>query len=138
MATINVKDASGAVIAIEKPLVPGRTVAADSRPVALSTEDKAAIDALRYAAAAIVSLQTSATGATFVAWGAAACRALDVVNTHPDAVDLELRRGGAGATIIVPAGSSRLFVGLADAADLQLRRFDQADTQVTVTAEALS
>lgn len=46
MATIDVKDAAGATVAIEKPLAPGRAAAAASRPVALSTEDKAAIDAL--------------------------------------------------------------------------------------------
>jgi hypothetical protein len=46
MATIDVKDAGGATVAIEKPLVPGRAAAAASRPVALSTEDKAALDQL--------------------------------------------------------------------------------------------
>lgn len=46
MATIDVKDAAGAIVAIEKPLAPSRAAAALSRPVALSTEDKAALDAL--------------------------------------------------------------------------------------------
>lgn len=39
MATIDVKDASGSTVAIEKPLAPGSAAAAASRPVALSTED---------------------------------------------------------------------------------------------------
>ncbi len=37
MATIDVKDAAGATVAIEKPLAPGRGAAAASRPVALSS-----------------------------------------------------------------------------------------------------
>jgi hypothetical protein len=39
MATINVKDAAGSTVALEKPLAPGSAAAAASRPVALSTED---------------------------------------------------------------------------------------------------
>lgn len=54
MATINVKDAAGSTVALEKPLTPGRAAAASSRPVALSTEDKSALDALH----------TDLTGAT--------------------------------------------------------------------------
>lgn len=46
MATINVKDAAGATVAVEKPNANGRAVAAASRPVALSTEDKTALDAV--------------------------------------------------------------------------------------------
>jgi hypothetical protein len=44
MATIDVKDANGAKIAIEKPLAPGRAAASASRPVVLSAEDKDAVD----------------------------------------------------------------------------------------------
>lgn len=42
MATIDVLDATGNVVSIEKPLAPGRLAASASRPVALSTEDLAA------------------------------------------------------------------------------------------------
>ena len=88
-------------------------------------------------AVTIVSLTTNATGATFVAFGSQACEQLDLVNTAPAAVDLEVRRGGTGNTITVPAGSSRMFVGLANASDLQARRLDQSNVQVTFTAEAI-
>ena len=44
MPTINVKDAASVVTPVEKPNANGRATAANSRPVALSTEDKAAID----------------------------------------------------------------------------------------------
>jgi hypothetical protein len=46
MSTMNVLDASGATVAVEKPLTPGRAAAAASRPVALSNEDLAALQVL--------------------------------------------------------------------------------------------
>lgn len=46
MATVNVLDSSGNVVAIEKPNGNGRAAAASSRPVALATEDLAAINAI--------------------------------------------------------------------------------------------
>lgn len=46
MTTMNVLDSAGLTVAIEKPLAPGRAAAAASRPVALSTEDIAAVGAL--------------------------------------------------------------------------------------------
>lgn len=85
----------------------------------------------------IVSLQTNATGSTYNAFSSQACECLDIVNTQPAAVDLEVRRGGSGNTIIVPAGSSRLFVGITNASDLQVRRLDQSSTQMTFTSEAI-
>lgn len=39
MTTMNVRDSGGAIVAIEKPLVPGRAADIASRPVALSNED---------------------------------------------------------------------------------------------------
>lgn len=41
MATIDVLDAASATVAIEKPLAPGTAAASESKPVTLSTEDKA-------------------------------------------------------------------------------------------------
>lgn len=46
MATIDVKDAAGATVALEKPNGNGRQAAAGSRPVALSNEDLAALELL--------------------------------------------------------------------------------------------
>lgn len=51
MATIDVKDAAGSTVAIEKPLAPGRAAAVASRPVALSNEDAAFLDGLETAVA---------------------------------------------------------------------------------------
>jgi len=46
MTTINVKDASGATVALEAPLSPGRKAATAANPVVIATEDLAAITAL--------------------------------------------------------------------------------------------
>lgn len=56
MATIDVRDAAGNTVGIEKPLTPGRSVAAASRPVALSTEDKASLDGVISALSGVASL----------------------------------------------------------------------------------
>lgn len=64
MATINVKDAAGATVAIEKPLAPGRAGEGASRPVVLSDEDKAALDAVT---AALGGVATDAGLAAIVA-----------------------------------------------------------------------
>lgn len=60
MATIDVKDAAGSTVAIEKPITPGRAAASASRPVALATEDKAVLDLL--ATSANQSAQTTLIG----------------------------------------------------------------------------
>lgn len=46
MTTIDVKDAAGLTVAIERPLAPGRASASASRPVALSTEDSTTLTSL--------------------------------------------------------------------------------------------
>lgn len=137
MTQITVKDGSGADQLIAKVIDTGTAAAAASFPVTLSSEDKA-LAGTGFAAAVIVAATTDATGTAFVAFGAQACRALDVVNTHPQSVDIEVRRGGSGPTIPVPAGSARMFVGITDADQLQIRRIDMDTGTVTVAAEALS
>jgi hypothetical protein len=141
MTQITVKDASGSDVSVARVIDTGTAAAAASMPVTLSSEDKALLvgaAAPEFSGAVIVSVTTDATGSAFVAFGSQACAALDVVNAHPSSVDIEVRRGGAGPTIPVPAGSSRLFVGIADADELQVRRIDLGLGTVTVTAEALS
>lgn len=41
MATINVKDAGGATVALEKPLIPGQAAMAASRPVVIASDQSA-------------------------------------------------------------------------------------------------
>ena len=56
MATIDVKDAAGVTRTIQAPDADGRAAAASSRPVVLSTEDQADLQAV---AAAVGTLQSS-------------------------------------------------------------------------------
>jgi len=119
-------EATLAALSAKLPASPGPRDGASSLSVVESTPTTVTI----------VSLQTNATGATFNPFASQACEQLDIVNTAPAAVDLEVRRGGSGNTIIVPGGSSRMFVGLSNASGLEVRRFDQSNTQVTFTAEA--
>jgi hypothetical protein len=46
MAQIAIRDANGTQQNVEAPLAPGRAAASSSRPIALATEDKAALDLL--------------------------------------------------------------------------------------------
>ncbi|BAQ18300.1 hypothetical protein [Methyloceanibacter caenitepidi] len=46
MATFNARDSDGQTVPLEKPLTPGRAAEGASRPVVLSDEDKAVIDAI--------------------------------------------------------------------------------------------
>lgn len=62
MATIDVKDAAGATVAVEKPLAPGRAAAAASRPVVLSTEDSATVGALTETAPATDTASSGLNG----------------------------------------------------------------------------
>ena len=83
----------------------------------------------------IVTAQTAASGANWTAFGAQACTALDIVNQT--GADIEYRRGGAGNSIKVPTGTSRMVIGITDASSISVRRVDQTNTQVTVSAEAI-
>lgn len=84
----------------------------------------------------ILSLTTSATGANFVAFGSAACAMMTLVNES--ATDIEFRRDGIGASIKVATGGSRDIYGLTNANQIDVRRVDTSDTQVTIKADTLT
>ena len=83
----------------------------------------------RIASAVHATVQTSASGATWVTLGAAACDLVTLINNT--GTDLEVRRGGAGVGIPVLDGNAWPFRGLTDASNLSVRRLDQSNTQVT-------
>lgn len=62
MTTMNVLDSAGAVVAIEKPLVPGRAADVASRPVALSNEDVALLGGVTEAAPATDTASSGLNG----------------------------------------------------------------------------
>ena len=85
--------------------------------------------------ATILTLTTAATGTNWTAFGSQTCDALDLTNSTSVAV--EYRRGGAGNAMRVLSGASRLIVGISNANQIEVRRVDTSNTQVTVQAEAL-
>jgi hypothetical protein len=114
MATIDVKDAGGNTVAIEKPLAPGRSAAATSRPVALSNEDAAYLDGIETLLTAIDGrvdgLETLITSTN---------TKLDTLNTSigsasvdtgtfgtPATTEVLSMQGGAGMTPVATVGKS--------------------------------
>lgn len=100
MATINVKDAAGSTVAIEKPLTPGRAAAASSRPIALSTEDKAVLDTLAPGAIANAAAPTKTEAATNQAVSVDLHGAIRVLNMASDGTVLDPT---AAASVVGPA-----------------------------------
>jgi len=62
VATVPFEDANGDVVNIEKPLTPGRAAASASKPVVLSTEDRASVTAIEDAAESAASDLTAING----------------------------------------------------------------------------
>lgn len=85
--------------------------------------------------ATILSLTTAAVGTNYTAFSSQTCNSLDIVNTS--SVAIEYRRGGAGNTMTILSGSSRLVVGITNANEISVRRVDTSNTQLTIPAEAI-
>jgi hypothetical protein len=86
--------------------------------------------------AKFLSLETSPTGSTWVPFGSASqATRLSVLNNT--GTTLEFRREGEEAAIFqLPTGMAWTFTGIHNAAQINMRRVDQSNTQVTVYAEA--
>jgi hypothetical protein len=85
--------------------------------------------------ATILSLTTAATGSNYTAFTSTTCQSLDIVNTS--SVAIEYRRGATGNSMTILSGSSRLVVGITNANQIDVRRVDQSNTQITIPAEAI-
>lgn len=83
----------------------------------------------------ITSVTTAATGTNYTAFSSQTCNALDIVNTS--SVAIEYRRGAAGTAMTILSGSSRLVVGITNANQIDVRRVDTSNTQITIPAEAI-
>lgn len=84
----------------------------------------------------ILSAQTAATGTNWTAFASTECTKLDLQNLTGTAI--EYRRGGTGTAFTVPDGAARMIEGIADADEIEVRRVDTSNTQVTVQAEAFA
>jgi hypothetical protein len=90
---------------------------------------------LIFTSSAFISVTT--TGTTYAPFGSLACDALQIDNTDPAAVAIEVQKGGTGGTIKIAAGGTRYFAGITNANQLSVRRADTSSTSVTVSAEAI-
>src|SRR3954465_14794184 len=110
MATIDVLDATSNVVALEKPLTPGRAAAASSRPIALSTEDLAALS-LSSLTALMSEYETVAASASNQALGPTGATGdylagvlIVPATTSPGAVSI--KDGGGSAVTIFTGGTT--------------------------------
>ncbi len=76
------------------------------------------------------SVQTSATGATYVDLTAVRANRVHIFNDTGTII--EVRQGGSGIAVPINDGISFTFSGIANAGALALRRADTSNTQVTV------
>lgn len=79
-----------------------------------------------------LSVQTAAVGTTYTAFGAQACKQMTICNDT--GVTLEVRQGAAGVAVPVFDLTYYTFFGLGNASELDVRRKDTSNTQVTVKA----
>jgi hypothetical protein len=86
-----------------------------------------------YTTVTITSVQTNASGATYTAFATLACTQLDIVNNT--GTTIEYRRGATGTAFQIPDGGSRLIQGITNASQIDVRRTDVSNTQVTAYAE---
>jgi hypothetical protein len=77
-------------------------------------------------------VQTAATGTNWTAFASQACRQLTVSNQT--GTTIEFRQGGSGVGFQIPDGAFFTFFGLTNANQIDARRVDTSNTQVTVTA----
>ena len=78
------------------------------------------------------SVQTAATGANWTAFASQACKQLTLSNQS--GTTIEVRQGAAGVGLQIPSGAFYTFFGITNANQLEVRRVDTSNTQVTITA----
>lgn len=104
-------------------------------PAALVAGRLAVVSSVPHVSAGVImSAQTQAIGTSWTAFASQACIALDIVNNT--GTTIEYRRGAAGTAMQIPTGAARMVIGITNANQIDLRRTDTSNTQVTVQAEA--
>jgi hypothetical protein len=83
----------------------------------------------------VLNLTTAATGTNWTAFSSQVCGALDIVNNT--GVTIEYRRNATGVAMQIPNGAARMVIGITNANQIDVRRTDTANSQVTVQAEAI-
>lgn len=86
--------------------------------------------------ASILAATTAAIGTNWTAFADTPTTALDLQNFTGTAI--EYRRRGGGNAFQIANGGQRLILAISNANQIEVRRVDQSNTQVTVNAEALA
>jgi hypothetical protein len=79
-----------------------------------------------------LSVQTAATGTSWTAFASQALKQLTISNQT--GVTTEFRQSGTGVGFQIPAGTFYTFFGITNANQLEARRVDTLNAQVTITA----
>jgi hypothetical protein len=111
------------------PLAPLPTT---TTPAAGSTQ---VVTPPKITSATILTAQTAAVGTNWVAFASTPCAALELVNTT--GTTISYRRNGAGSAMNVLNNGTRTVLAITNANQIEVKRLDDSNTQVTVTAEAL-
>lgn len=83
-----------------------------------------------------LQLTTAAVGTTFTAFTSNLCNGVDVVNSSGTA--LEFIIDNAGLSAYLPDNSGTWIGGITNSNQISIRRVDTSNTQVTITARAIS
>ena len=79
-----------------------------------------------------ISVQTAVTGTNYTAFASQACKQLTISNQSGAVI--EVRQGAAGVALQIPTGAFYTFFGITNANQLDVRRTDTSNTQITLTA----
>lgn len=98
----------------------------------VNTDEEAQNVVPRMVSGGHLSVTTAATGTNWTAFAAQACKQLTVSNQT--GVTILVQQGGAGVGFQIPPGAMAPFYGLSNANQLGIKRQDDSNSQVTVTA----
>ena len=79
-----------------------------------------------------ITATTANPGSGWTAFASQACTSILIMNAT--GTNIEIRRGGTGATLIIPDGVGFPVDGLTNCNQIEVRRSDQSNTQVVVRA----
>jgi hypothetical protein len=79
-----------------------------------------------------ISVQTATTGTNYTAFASQVCKQLTISNQSGTVV--EVRQGAAGVALQIPTGAFYTFFGITNTNQLDVRRTDVSNTQITLTA----
>jgi hypothetical protein len=98
----------------------------------VNTDEEAQQVVPRMVSGGHLSLQTANPGTSYALFGSQACKQLTISNQTGFLI--QVQQGGSGVGFEVPAGAVVPFFGLTNANQLGIKRADNSNAQVTVTA----